>query len=297
MRHYATAPRARELPVLLESMLKHCRPFTLHVLAWDWEPECRVERGPQWEDKDDWEVEYTPRAEFLAAHPDHAPDRLPGPPRRTVDQVCGNRWRFFADVMASTGEPLTCVDGDMWFWSSPEPMFAEIGAAGMAVSPHRIPPAAAGLPGVTFETHRKYGLYNGGLCHFADPAPVLEMAALNREWSHTIDPRPRPDGTWDFGDQGHLERTAVAAGAHVIQHPGVNVAPWNLAQYDLTPAPDGGVLVDGQPLILFHYSSLRLNPDGTVAKLADPSYEVERATGVRELVYEPYIRACAEAAR
>jgi hypothetical protein len=58
----------------------------------------------------------------------------------------------------------------------------------------------------------------------------------------------------------------------------VNLAPWNIHTHRLaTFDVDGEVMVDGQPLIAYHFSSLRLNPDGTVRQLADWPYEIERS--------------------
>ncbi len=291
MRHYATVCHARQLPVLLASMRKHCGDFLLHVLAWDWAIVNPVHRN----------MVITGRHEFLQRHPDYHPDRLPGPPRRPVDEVVTMRWRFFADVMEATGEPLTAIDGDLFFFSSPEPLFTEIPTtAPLAVSPHRIPPAAAGLPGVTLETHRCYGLYNAGFVFLRDPAVAREMAELNKAWSYT-EVVPRPRGGWLFGDQGWLEEVANRRGAHVIEHPGVNVAPWNIHTAHLrTFTPAGGpplppsytvVGPDLVPLIAYHFSSFRL----AGLHWANAEYEVERAPGAIELLYRPYARACSGA--
>ncbi|MES2339329.1 MAG: hypothetical protein V4537_14640 [Pseudomonadota bacterium] len=280
-RHYATVCRDWQLPILLASMRRHCGDFLLHTLDWDWAPRRPLESPAM------PEVSYTPRIAFLDRHPEYSPDLLPGPPRRPVDEVVTMRWRFFADVMEATGEPLTCIDGDLWFWSSPEPMFVEIGAAGLAVSPHDIPRATAGLPGVTHETHRRYGLWNAGLVYMADPSVAEEMARLNREWSYT-EVRERADGDYDFGDQGHLERVILRrrpektmAGVHSIQHPGVNAAPWNIHRRGVSTW-DGQVKVGHLPLIAYHYSSFRPG-----AQLADEAYEITARQA--ELLYAPYI--------
>lgn len=291
-RHYATACRARELPVLLASMRRHCRPFELHVLCWDYV-------APATMCDHDARVSFQTRTLFLNRHPGYAPDRLPGQPRRPVDEVVTMRWRFFADVMEATGEPLTTLDGDLWFWSSPEPMFAEIPAgAPFAACPHRIRPASAGMPGVTLETHRVYGLYNTGLTFWRERAPLLEMAALNREWSYT-EVVPRPGRRPLFGDQAHFEDLAERHGAHAIAHPGVNLAPWNIHGAHLRsftppggpPLPPSYPVVDhpAQPLIVYHYSSLRLNAAGEVVQLANPCYEL--APWHVSLLYDPYVAA------
>jgi len=317
-RHYVTACHAHQLPVLLGSMRRHCRPFVLHVLAWDWDPDTACDCDPMNRTGGDHAPscpDYTPdctsyefigghqpgcparalaaivnitsRDEFLERHPRYR--ALPGPPRRTVDEVCTARWRFLADLVEFNGAPATLIDGDLWFWSDPSAVFTEIGAAPMAVTAHNIPGAADGLPGVTLETHRRYGAYNSGFTHFADPAPARAMADRTFAWSRT-EVRHLPDGP-DFGDQGSLERVAFAYGAHVVQHPGVNVGPWNVHAKTLRQTHDGAVFYGGRPLVAYHYSSFRPGPGG---QMADPHYAVTAEQG--RILYEPYEAAILTAA-
>jgi hypothetical protein len=280
IRHYATVAHARQVPVLFASMQRHCRPFVLHTLAWDYAP---ADIGFAAVDEGGYAMT---RADFLRRHPDYAPDRLPGPPRRPVDEVVTMRWRFFADVMEATGEPLTCIDGDLFAFGPPDDIFDEIGDARCAVLPHAFAPAAAGLPGVTLESHRRYGLWNCGLAYMADQAIALEMAALNREWSYT-EVRARADGGWDFGDQGHWERVAARHGAHVIANPAGAPGPWNIHTQALE-VRDGVVFFGDRRLCFYHYSSMRLGQDGAV-KIADQGYEITEKQ--RRILYDPYLEA------
>jgi len=272
-RRYVTAAREWQVRPLLRSMQRHCRPFVLHVLAWDWPAPWE---GISRQGDGAW-LDMVPREAFLARHPGLLP--LPGEPRRPTDEVCSIRWTFLAEVMRVTGQPVTAIDGDLWFWASPEPVFEEIGAAKMAVSPHGFAPAAVGLPGVTLESHGQYGRYNGGWVYFADQAPAAALAELCRGWCRTgfLDWR----GRRLFGDQGWLEVVAENFGAHAIRHPGLNVAPWNVHRYPL-PGYDGP-----QDLIAFHYSSLRF--DGhRVAQLANPEYAITDEQARR--FYAPYVQ-------
>lgn len=268
-------------------MRRHCGDFRLHVLAWDYQP-FDLGRGAP--------ADFTTRLGFLGRHPDLEPARLPGPPRSPVDTVATVRWAFFADVMEATGEPLVMQDGDIHYFASPEPVFAEIGSAALAVTPHRIPPRSRGLPGVVLETHECYGRLNTGWSYAADPAPVREQAAAVREWSYTEVRRHPVDGLPDFGDQGSWERIAARHGAHEIAAP-VNIGPWSVHNRPLARGMySDAVFYGGRELVAYHFSSLRLAPDGTVAQLANACYEVERAPGARELIYEPYLRAVREVA-
>jgi hypothetical protein len=280
-RHYATACRGAELPVLLASMRRHCRPFVLHVLAWDFDPFAWPCLDP--------DVEVTPRLAFLRRHPDYAADRLPGPPRSTIDTACTARWRFVADLVHDLGEPVCMVDGDVWFWSSPEPMFDEVAGAYCAAATHGFPQAALRLPGITYESHRKYGLYNAGLTYWSEGMAAESMAAMTREWSYT-ELRDRGDGSVMFGDQWALEKVMGSFG-RAIRHPGVNLAPWNVHTRRIEDR-FGDILVNGQPLIAYHYSSFRR---GGSNQNADPHYEITPEQA--RILYEPYRRAWAEAER
>lgn len=284
-RHFATACREHQLPVLVASMLRHCGDFMLHVLDWDVAlPEMQASIRTGWD-----HLSVLDRAVFLARHPEMAPDRLPGPPRRPVDQVCTVRWTFVVDLMEDLREPVTLIDGDVWMMASSEPVFAEIGAAPMAVVPHGFPLAAAGLPGVTEESHSKFGRWNNGWVYFADLAPAREMARLTREWSYTAF-LTLPSGRVVFGDQGWSEIVAEQFGAHAIKAP-TNVGPWGVHARPLAERSDG-VCWGGERLISYHFSSMRFDGD-VVTRYADPSYEITAEQ--QRILYHPYaeeVRRC-----
>jgi hypothetical protein len=261
-------------------MWQHCRPFVLHVLCWDWEPQVAAGREETPDGDLRWSVQYTGRAAFGARHPECT--SLPGPPRTPNETVCAVRWKFLCDAMADTRQPVTLIDGDQWFFSSPEPVFAEIWDARCAVSPHGFAPASAGLPGVTMESHRRYGLYNGGWSYWADPRAAARMAALARECSRATDHR-WPDGRTTWGDQGALELIQEEFGAHVIRHRGVNVAPWN-ANTQALEERDGALYFGGRPLVSYHFSSL--DPG---EQLANAEYAITQEQA--RLIYAPYLRA------
>jgi len=59
-----------------------------------------------------------------------------------------------------------------------------------------------------------------------------------------------------YGDQGYLNSWPLKYPNSVstIQHLGAGVAPWNFEQYEITK-DDGSILIDGVPLIFYHFSS------------------------------------------
>lgn len=190
------------------------------------------------------------------------------------------RWTFARDLLAGGVGPVTVIDCDLWFFSSPEPVFEEIGDALMAVLPHGFAPAARGLPGITMESHRQCGLYNAGWVTFGDLAPAADFAELCRQGPIAYREQPDENGVL-LGEQGCLESLAIAIGAHVIAHPGAAPGPWCANAQELRQFDDDSLQFGGRPLVAWHYHSFRLGE-----QLANAEYELP--VRLAALVYGPY---------
>jgi hypothetical protein len=178
-------------------------------------------------------------------------------------------------------ELMTYIDADLLFFASPEPVFEEMGDASISLIPHRY--ARDVVRNIHFN-----GIYNVAMMGFRrdDRAAV----ALNwwRERCLEACHVTMKDGK--FGDQKYLDDWPERfAGVRVIGHKGANVAPWNLAQYDVMETGDG-LLIDGQPLIFYHFHKLQI--------LGKKWFHC----GVRgisrrnaRLIYRPYLHALQEA--
>jgi hypothetical protein len=150
-------------------------------------------------------------------------------------------------------EAVILIDADTWFFSDPSPMFGEIGAASVAFSSHRFHAATRHLA--------IYGLYNAGCIYWRSDENSRRCLADWRDdclvWCAE---QPQPDGR--FLNQGYLNRWPERyTGVHVIQHPGANLAPWNVDGQVLAENGEG-VTVDGQPLIFYHFSGLNRDVEG-----------------------------------
>jgi hypothetical protein len=179
---------------------------------------------------------------------------------------------------------LTYVDSDLYFFSDPAPIFDAFVGHSTLIMGHRFPPALA--------DREKYGKYNVGWLSFRRDSDGLACLAWWRdrclEWCYDQLEGDR------FADQKYLDRFAeLFRGVLVMDHPGANLAPWNLAGHQIG-ARDGRLLVDGVPLIFFHFHQFR--------RLAPFLWDTNnRANGVRRrasldgLLYRPYIRALARA--
>ena len=184
-------------------------------------------------------------------------------------------FRTEADV-----ETLTYLDADLFFFADPAPVFAELGDRAVGIVPHRYPLALAHMAA-------SHGTYNVGWLTFrrdARAAVCLEWwRARCLEWCYDR----VEDGR--YGDQKYLDAWPERfPGTAVVRHAGANLAPWNLPAHRLTER-DGGVLVDGRPLLFFHFHRLReIRPWLYAPRLTD--FGARATPLVRRCVYVPYLR-------
>jgi glycosyltransferase involved in cell wall biosynthesis len=181
---------------------------------------------------------------------------------------------------AGEGAVVTYVDGDLYFFSDPEPLFAELGHNSVSIIPHRFPPRLRHL--------EKFGLYNVGWMSFRNDPRGQAVASWWQdrcnEWCYDILDGDR------FADQKYLDRIATEFdGVVVLSHRGANLAPWNLGGHRLT-LRNNGVVVDGQwPLIFFHFHGLKRVGNG----LYMPDhfrYHAPFIGLIRGRIYRPYIQ-------
>ncbi|TSC59235.1 MAG: family 2 glycosyl transferase [Candidatus Peregrinibacteria bacterium Greene0416_19] len=186
----------------------------------------------------------------------------------------------------SEGTLLTYLDGDLWFFSSPDAIAREIGASEILLTPHGFPE----------HLHSKLqnGLFNAGFCA-ATKTPEGAKAVqwwCDRciEWCHDR----VEDGK--FSNQKYLEQVPrLFRNVKIATHPGLNVAPWNLDTHRY--AWDGtNVLVDGRPLVFYHFHGLKLlKPWLYDTGLA--TYHMEGSSLIATHIYAPYIRELRQLSR
>jgi hypothetical protein len=189
-------------------------------------------------------------------------------------------------ILSTSGDVdrITYLDSDLYFFSSPEPLFEEIGAAPIAIVPHRFSPEKA-------EKLEPYGRYNVGWLTFDRSETALACIDWWRASCITwCFDRLEPGR---FADQKYLDEfERLFPATHVVRHPGANVAPWNIENCK----PSKGPSVNGQSLIFYHFHGLK--------RLSDSAYDMHlreygaRADRVlREAVYIPYLTVMAAAER
>ena len=228
MRHYATYFDSNYIPqglALHDPMMRHCQPFKLHVLALDEFTEGIVADLPN--------IQIVPLEAVLT-------DRLraarAGRSHREQIWTLTPGWMIYCLGIESVA-CLNYIDADCFFFDSPDPVFNEIGDNPIAITPHRFPKRAK-----HFESN---GLYNVGLVH-------VKRGGLDclREWEALCIEQCLEDGV-PKADQGYWDDLVPKYGAHVIEHLGANLAPWNQEAYQYR-LENGKLTVNGEYLLWYH---------------------------------------------
>jgi hypothetical protein len=187
-------------------------------------------------------------------------------------------WLRFVFDQHPDVELLTYLDADFRLFASPEPVFAEMGQGSIAVVEHRYPPRLRHL-----EDH---GRFNVGWLSFRRDAQGLACVDWWRErcieWCYD---RVEPDR---YADQKYLDQWPRRFDKLVVlQHPGVNVAPWNLPERPIRR--DGsGLRIAGAPLICFHFHGLK-HVAGPLYESGLRSYGVKLDRTLKESIFDPYL--------
>ena len=190
---------------------------------------------------------------------------------------------FLLAVLDRTGaDRVTFLDADQLFLADPAPVLdGELADASIGIISHRLPPQRAGRA-------RWAGIYNCGWVTFRDDDAGREALGWWRdrcvEWCHAwIEPGR-------YGDQAYLDDWPERfRGVHVIEHPGLSRGPWS--DNRSLALQDGRLTIEGRPLLLFHFQSVRVHRrrsgDGYV-------WRTYRGYGLgeseRELLWRPYVR-------
>jgi hypothetical protein len=167
------------------------------------------------------------------------------------------------------------LDADLFFYYSPEPVYAEFNDCSIGIIEHRYAPQFIRLSART-------GIYNVGMMFFRNDARGIQALQWWRDqcidWCYV----KAVDGK--FGDQKYLDDWPTRfEGVGVIQHKGANVAPWNVDNYSIT-AQDETLHVDEVPLLFYHFHSLNM----LTPWLYHSTYRLTNQQV--DLVYRPYLR-------
>jgi hypothetical protein len=183
-------------------------------------------------------------------------------------------------------DEITYVDADTFFFSSPEPLFDGLGDGSVTITPASSSPQHysrrlvehAGLFIVQFMSFRSDD--DGGAALDWWRERCIEWCFANYE-----------DGK--MGDQKYLDDWQTRfGGVRLLGHPGI-LGPWCIESRDVAGGP-GGVTVDGEPLVLYHFMGLRRYGDGTYRAAAG---RFRITPDQKRWIYDPYVQRLTELRR
>lgn len=175
-------------------------------------------------------------------------------------------------------ETVTYVDGDLYFFASPAPLHEMLEGQAVTIIPHRFVAAQRHL--------ERFGIYNVGWLGFRNDSRGRAVAHWWRdrciEWCHD-----RLEGD-RYADQKYLDRfQQLFEGVVPVDHPGANLAPWNVDRHVLT-LENGRLLADGEPVIFFHYQGLRELGEHLYFT-CHHQYRASLTRLMRRHIYRPYL--------
>jgi hypothetical protein len=259
---------------LLESLRATSEPFRLFVLCFDvpCEELLAALAAP--------EISLIPIAHLEAWDPAFAATKS-GRKRHEYFYTCSPVLPLYVFAHHPEIDQIVYLDADLYFFSSPAPIFDEIGDASIAVIGHRFGPELDHL--------NIYGRYNVGFLAFRRTEPGL--ACLNWWRERCIEwCKAELDGD-RYADQKYLDRWQEMFPRDWIEvfHPGANVAPWNVAHCALG-VRDGRVFAGDVPLVFYHFHGVKkLAPAVFDPQLA--RYQTAPSASMRTLLYAPYLAA------
>lgn len=190
--------------------------------------------------------------------------------------TCGPSYLLYILQRHREVDVLTYLDADLFFFSSPEPIFQEMGNSSIGLIEHRFKQ----------ESLKRFGIFNVGWVSFRSDADGLTClrwwAERCIEWCYD-----RIEGS-RFADQKYLDEFPCRfKGVKIIRHPGANLAPWNLSRHRISNQAQA-VLVDGQPLIFFHFHGFKMIKSW-LFDTNTKEYKGRASKVVRQKVFGPYI--------
>lgn len=226
---------------LYSSLQRSCRPFVLWILCFDRQTYEIVEtlRLP--------EVRLIGGEEFVSKDPEL---RLAQGNRSRVEfyWTCTPCLPLFIFRHNSDIEQIVYVDADIYFFSSLGPIEDELRSASILINLQDL--------SIEYADHQAAGKFNVGVMAFRNDCDGRACLMWWREQC-LQSCRYRPEEGL-YGDQHMLDDWPERfKGVVVSTAKGLRAAPWNIGKYEVRQWRGDAVLINGEPLICFHFHALR----------------------------------------
>jgi hypothetical protein len=156
--------------------------------------------------------------------------------------ICSYVFSVFPNV-----DMLTYLDADLYFFSSPNLIFSEIGDASIAVIEHN-------FNWIT-KSNIKYGRFNVGWISFRRDSQGLRCL---EEWqSNCLDWCYQKLFQNKYADQKYLDYWPEKYdNLKIIKQKGANLAIWNIGNYNIKKSGDK-IFVNNDQLVFYHFANLK----------------------------------------
>lgn len=174
-------------------------------------------------------------------------------------------------------DEIVYLDADLFFYQSPEILFAEISKSSVSIIPHRF--------NFINKFRNVFGYYNVGWVSFKNDKQGI--ACLNSWYFNNIEWCYDKLTLTKYADQKYLNYWKKNFNnVHVIKHIGANVAPWNVGNNKIS-IRGTDIYVGESPLVFYHFASLKLIDGKYYTTIS--SYFSKVSSEVVSLIYHPYI--------
>ncbi|WP_288883164.1 hypothetical protein [Pedobacter panaciterrae] len=173
---------------------------------------------------------------------------------------------------------VTYLDADLYFFSSPEPIFKEIGNSSIGIIEHKF--------GWLTKRNIIYGRFNVGWISFKRDYDGMKCL---KDWmDDCIDWCYQKLEGNRYADQKYLDQWPVKYNnICIIEHKGANLAVWNISNYRIRKE-NNDIYIDDDLLIFYHFANLK-QIDHFLFK-TDLSRVFKRTAGIIKTdIYIPYI--------
>jgi hypothetical protein len=177
-------------------------------------------------------------------------------------------------------DQISYLDADLYFYSSPEPIFAEIKNDSVMIIPHRFVPKRK-------EYVKTVGFYNVSMVTFRKDKNGMTCLSWWRqkclEWCYEKYEATR------MGDQKYLDQFSKRfEKVHILKHVGAGVGTWNVGQYRVWNN-NGHVFINNVPLIFYHFADLKIY-NQIPFLLPSPLSNYGEIGIKRRLIHDPYFQ-------
>lgn len=184
---------------------------------------------------------------------------IPGWPRFAFQYLpfelaCSLKPHALRHVLALGFEQVLYLDADIEVYQSLESLYRQLQDCNLILTPHLLSPLPDDGKRPNESLFLLSGVFNAGFLGLRNGQVAT---AFLRWWTDKVGRSCIIDQAGGLScDQRWLDlAVGLFEGVHIERRPGFNVGHWTFSQSRFSLASDGQILVDGHPLVFFHFSS------------------------------------------